>query len=68
MAKYIFPYTCNNKSLRLSTGWTNPPVIPSGGHFRFLPSGSIVINLTWGPPEYTGGESVQYYTVTNTKK
>ncbi|XP_065912639.1 striated muscle preferentially expressed protein kinase-like isoform X2 [Dysidea avara] len=49
----------------LPRGWTNPPAI-SSSPITTNTDGNIVISLTWGPPEYTGGESVQYYRVTYT--
>ncbi|XP_065912633.1 hemicentin-1-like isoform X3 [Dysidea avara] len=49
----------------LPRGWTNPPAI-SSSPITTNTDGNIVISLTWGPPEYTGGESVQNYKVTYT--
>ena len=46
-----------NRVFALYTGWSNPPEILS---VRF--HGTNII-LTWGPPEYTGGRTVRYYTV-----
>ena len=39
------------------TGWSNPPKILS---VTFQNSN---ITLRWGPPDYTGGETVQYYRI-----
>ena len=41
----------------LHAGWSNPPeILPVRFH-------NIDITLTWGRPDYTGGETVQYYRV-----
>ena len=39
------------------TGWSNPPDIYSA---RFIDND---LTIKWGPPDYTGGETVNYYSV-----
>jgi len=43
-------------------GWANPPAASST--INTTSDGNLLISLSWGPPEYTGGEPVHYYRVT----
>ena len=54
MVYKIIKYT---DAYKLHTGWSNPPKISSATFY------DTNITLTWDPPEYTGGETIQYYKV-----